>query len=125
MSSSLINLRRPVTNDIESIQKIASEYENNPLPDNFESAAVVEKSGELVSFGVLRSDLEAIFYCSGRDRDKAESLILMMARAIEEAKLMGHNSLYVFAQDENFAKILEKRFNFKRIKTIPLILDLD
>jgi hypothetical protein len=124
MSKSSTRLRRPRISDIPVIQDIAEDYDF-PLPDKFEAAAVVECQGNVVAFGVLRTDAEAILYCKGTVREKSKSLIKLMAKAIEDAKALGHNDIYLFAWDEKFADILVKHFGFRRAKGIPLILDLE
>jgi len=117
-------LRRPKIDDIPELGDIASKYTDNPLPDNFVSAAVIEQSDDVIAFGVLRNHLEALLYATGRDRDIVGSLKLLINQAIIDARECKIDSIYIYAQDENFAKVLENKFSFRRINTIPMILDL-
>lgn len=119
-----INLRRPKEEDVPQIQKIAEEKEF-PLPEKFESAGVISRGDKVLAFGVLRSNIEAIIYCDGSRRDKVESLVALIEQAKEDSKALGFSEVYVFAEDEQFAKFLVNRFKFRLCKGVPLILDLD
>lgn len=119
-----ISIRRPVENDLSEIEDIAADYENNPLPTKFVTAAVVEKGDDVIAFATLRADLEAILYISASERDKVESLKLLIEQARKDAKSYGYEHIYVFADNPKFASVLSKHFGFKLIKSIPLILDL-
>lgn len=121
----MITIRRPKVNDVSKIEKIAKEYTDNPLVDIFETASIIETEEDIKAFGVLRKNIEVIFYCTGTNRDKVDSILKFSSQAIEDAKLLGYTEIYTFAQDEKFAKILEKRFGFHRTKGISLILDLE
>ena len=116
-------LRRPKIDDLPEIEDLAKGYENNPLPSKFEHAAVVE-GDDIVAFGVVRSNLEAILYCTGTPKEKVEALKQLIRQARTDALCLGFNSLDVLAQDEAFAQVLIKHFGFRRAVGIPLILDL-
>lgn len=120
----MIHLRRPTVDDIPEIQDIASINPSNPLPDKFVEAAVIEKDKEVISFGVVRYILEALLYTDGSDRDKVESLKQLIRQAKTDAISHNADSLYVFAQDEEFANILEKHFGFRKLTSIPMILEM-
>jgi hypothetical protein len=120
-----MQIRRPTIDDIPEIEDIAKKYSNNPLPDKFISAAVIENNQDIKAFGVLRNHIEALLYCDGTDREKVESLRLLMHRAVMDAQACKTVSeLYVYAQDEKFAQILIKHYGFRKADGIPLILDL-
>jgi hypothetical protein len=119
-----MNMRRPILDDIPEIQDISNKYPNNPLPSSFVDAAVIEKNDEIISFGVIRYIMEALLYTSGSDRDKVESLKKLIRQAKTDAISKNVDSFYVFAKDEEFAKILEKHFGFRRLASIPMIMEL-
>lgn len=110
--------------DLDAIREIANQYENNPLPESFVSSAVVELNGKIVSFGVIRNHCELLFYGTGRFRDRAGSLNELMEQAFKECKESGIEQVYVYAQDENFALVLERKFGFSRSPFIPMFKDL-
>lgn len=116
-------LRRPKEDDVPEIEDIAKKY-NHPLEEKFIHAAVVEKHDDVVAFGLIRSNIEAIFYGDGSNRDKVESLLLLIPRAILDARSVGADDIYVFARDKEFADILIKKFGFRKAQGIPLILDI-
>lgn len=115
-------IRRPTVDDVPEIYDIGKNYDF-PVPDKFEDAAVIEKNGDIISFGVVRYNLEAIFVGIGGPRDKVESLKMLIPKAIMDARKRGLSDLYVFAQDKEFSKILVKHFGFREAKGVPLILD--
>lgn len=119
-----MNLRRPKVDDIPFIEDIAKNYVNHPLPQKFVDAAVVEKEDAIVSFGVMRYIMEALLYADGTDRDKVESLKQLIRQAKTDAFNRNVDSFYVFAQSEEFASILEKHFGFRRLTSIPMIMEL-
>lgn len=114
-------LRKTTVEDVPVIEAIAQRYEF-PLPEKFESSAVAV-NGSVKAFGVLRNNIEAILVCDGTVREKSQALNLLMNEAIKQTQLAGNNELYVYAQDEQFAQVLEKHFNFRRCKYIPMILE--
>lgn len=116
-------IRRPKEDDLPEIEDLARRYTSNPLPTSFVSASVVERFDDITAFGVLENHLEAILFCDGTNRDKVEALKLLINQAIIDARSVKHDALYVYAIDEDFAKILEK-FGFRRINKVPMILDL-
>lgn len=116
-------LRRPTLNDLPEIQDIGVRS-RHPLPDKFKEAAVIEKDGSIISFGVVRYIMEALLYCEGSDRDKVESLKQLIRQAKTDAISNSSDSIYVFAETEEFAKILEKHFSFRKCSGIPMILEL-
>lgn len=124
LQEQLSKLRRPVTDDIPEITDIADKYQDHPLPTKFDSAAVVEKYGDIVAFAVLRRNVEALLYIEGNPRDKVEALKLLIEQAKSDAKVLHHEEIYVFAKDKEFANILIKHFNFRKAEGVPLILDL-
>jgi len=118
-------VRRPVMEDITKIEDISSTYENNPLPVNFMTAAVVEKDKEVIAFGVNRSIVEAILYCKGNPKDKTVAFKTLLEQSKKDAKEAGAKRIFAFV-DEDFAKILTSRkFNFKPAKGICLVLELE
>jgi hypothetical protein len=111
--------------DIPELEDLASKYTSNPLPDNFVSAAVIEQDNDVIAFGVLRNHLEGLLYATGRDRDKISSLKMLINQAVIDARQCKNiDSIYIYAQDGNFAKVLENKFGFRRALGIPMILDL-
>lgn len=120
----LSKISRPTIDDIPEIEDIARQYTDNPLPDKFAAAAVVKKFDDVTAFGVLRNNVEALLYVSGDMREKVEALKLLIQQAKIDARSMGYEDIYVFAQDSKFADILIKHFGFRKAKGVPLILDL-
>src|SRR5678815_4773918 len=104
-----MRLRRPKVTDLEQIEVIAKTYQF-PLVETFRTAAVTEDNGGVKSFSITRFILEGVIYLGGRKRDKAKSLDLIISQAISDAKELGEDQVYVFADDPKFASILEKRY---------------
>lgn len=119
-------LREPSLKDLPEIEAIADKLDY-PLIDRFDKAAVVtDKEGKIISFGVLRTDIEVVLYSGGRtDRETVASIKGLLHAAKEEAKKLGHSEIYAFVFDEGFAAALVRRYNFRRARGIPLILDLE
>jgi len=118
-----MELRRPSVEDVPEIEDIAKKGDHT-LPDGFECAAVVENNDQIIAFGVLRTNIEALLYCIGTERERVTALNALINTAKADAKRLGHVDILVFARDEQFAKLLIKHFNFRRAKGVPLILDL-
>ena len=114
-------LRRPTIDDVPEIQDIPV---NHPIPTKFAEAAVIEKDDKIISFGVIRYILEALLYSSGSDRDKVESLKLLIEQSIKDAKKKNED-IYLFAENEEFARVLERHFGFRRLKSIPMMLEIN
>lgn len=115
-----MNLRRPKVDDIDIIEKFA----NEPLPERFVEAAVIETDSGIIAFGAIRSNMEAILYPSGSLREKVESLKILLNKAEEDTVNHGYHYLDVLAKDEKFAQILIEHFGFERCNGIPLIKKL-
>ena len=116
-----MKLRRPTVDDIDVIETFATE----PLPERFVEAAVVEKNNTILSFGIIRSNMEAILYASGSPREKVQALKLLLNKAEEDARKWDYKYLDILAKDEAFAEILIKHFGFERCNGIPLIKRLE
>ena len=120
-----LTLRRPIVDDLPELEDLANKYSNNPLPENFVQAAVIESHDDVIAFGVLRNHLEGLLYATGRDRDIVASLKMLINQALIDARgCQNIDSIYIYAQDENFAKVLQRQFGFRRASGIPMILDL-
>lgn len=119
-----MNLRRPKVEDLQGIEELAKSY-NFPLVDSFTTAAVTESQGEVKSFSITRLILEGVMYLSGRKREKKASLDLIIAKAIQDARELKQDQIYVFAQDPKFASILEKRYKFRKLNSTPMVLDIE
>lgn len=118
-------MRRPSLEDLPEIQRLALNYEQNELPNSFVSAAVVENEfGNVIAFGVLRSHPEALLYADGSKPDIVGALTLLLRQAEDESKQMKSEMIYLYAQDEKFASILEKHFGFQRSHFIPMFKEL-
>lgn len=123
MIPTTVKLRRPTSDDITEIESLAKRYSTNPLVDTFATAAVIEENGELTAFGVTRGILEVILYCD--EHTKLLSLKKLLDQAKEDAKKLGHKSIYALIQDERFAELVIKKFGFRKIESVPVILDLE
>jgi hypothetical protein len=123
-TSEKLILRRPTVDDLPEIEDLAKKYSNNPLPNKFVHAAVIEKDDNVISFGVIRYIMEALLYADGSDRDKVESLKQLIRKAKSDAISAKTDAIYTFAESEEFAAILEKHFGFRRLTSIPLIMEL-
>lgn len=119
-------VRRPRIEDVEQIEQIAEGYgETNPLPSEFETAAVYENNvNKIIAFGCLRV-IEILLYITGNNKEKVLAIKNLLMIAVSDAKKLKHENIYVFAEDEHFARILEKHFNFRRLNGIPMILNLE
>lgn len=122
ISESSMKLRRPTINDIPAIEDIAKE-QDFPLVQKFDSAAVIEKFDDIIAFAVLRRNVEAVLYCRGNTRQKVEALKMLIEKAKEDAKELGHNDIQVFAQEPKFADILLNHFNFRRMNGTSLMME--
>lgn len=124
-----IRTRRPTPEDVPEIKDLAKNYDF-PLVDKFDQAAVVTKinpescTEDIVAFAVIRRICEGILYVTGEKRESVLALNELIELAKSDAKFLNHEEIYIFAQDEEFARILEKHFNFRRAKGVPMILDL-
>lgn len=120
-----LKIRRPREADVKRIQEIAAQNNSNPLPNKFETAAVV-LNDSLIAFGVNRVHFEALFYLDNTvsKREKVNALKKIMEIGILDAKGSGIEEIHVFAETEQFAEILIKHFGFRRAKGVPLIRDL-
>lgn len=118
-------VRRPRDSDIPEFDRILKTYENNPIVDQFETAAVVTKDDEVKGFGVTRALLEAVLYTDGSVKDKTIVLKELLNRAALDATNLGFNQLYVFVDSPQFAEILISHFNFTPAIGKCLILNLE
>lgn len=117
-------IRIPKPEDYPKIEELAKKYDF-PLPDSFVRAFVTEVGGEVTSFCVLRHNIEALFYRGEGKKTTVLSIDHFVSEGSKVAKALGHKDVLVFAQDEQFAQVLERRYKFRRAKGVPLILDLD
>lgn len=117
-------LRRPQIKDLQEIEEIAKGYDF-PLVESFATAMVTEEAGQVKSFSVGRYILEGVMYLSGRKREKKASLDLIISKAIQDARDLEQEQLYVFAQDPKFAAVLEKRYKFRKLNSTPMVLDIE
>lgn len=102
--------------NISELKRISDTYENNPLPQSYETLAITESG-----FGVTRALLEVVMYADSRqNRVKAYKELLEIAK--DDAKKLGFGQLYAFV-DPPFATILEKR-GWKQAKGVCVILEL-
>jgi hypothetical protein len=123
MNDSSVKLRRPTLDDITEIEDLAKRYSNNPLPEKFETAAIIEQDDEITAFAVLRSMSEALLYCD--EHTKLLAIRKLIDAAKVDAKKLGHQSIYAFIQDDKFCEILIKRYGFRKVFGTPVILDLE
>jgi hypothetical protein len=108
-------------NDIERMKELITN--DNPLTD-FEAAVAVEKDSKLLAFGVNRKMLEAVLYCDGSKKDRAESLRILIKAGIDDAKRQGMKRLHAFVNEE-FYKVMNKSFGFEKTSNICVYLDLE
>lgn len=89
------------------------------------SAAVIESNKEVVAFGMMRLLTEAILVCEGSKKDKTLILFELICQMIKDAKRFEIPQIHVFIQDDKFADLLIKHFNFKEEQGRTLVLGID
>lgn len=81
---------------------------------------------KIVGYGVVKIYAEAklILDHSLPKRDRALALVEAMKTAILYSRDAGVETLYANSNDEDFTKVLENRYGFKRVPGTLLFLDL-
>lgn len=87
---------------------------------------ICEVDGKLAAYGQLKLLAEALIVLDMdlSTRKRVECIIEMLTYCINGAKKSGLEQIHVFIKDENYAKILQERFSFLRVRDIPLVLNL-
>jgi len=89
---------------------------------------VIEKDEELIAYGVIKFFAEAIMIIdreNTRKREKAEALTKIIERGISSSKNMGIEKLFLISNDENFSKVLMRKYGFRRCSGETLALELE
>ena len=122
-------LRRLKYDDFEKIDEIWQRCHKGvygiPARKFVITEAVTENSGKVTGYGLVRYFAEAMLYLDTdlSEYEKAKSFLLLMEQAIVDCKTHDVDQINVGCEDENFAKILERKFGFKR-RDQTLNLDL-
>jgi hypothetical protein len=112
--------------DIEEVDRLyRSFYENDfylPSLSNTITHAVVEDGEKILGFGEVKVFAEAIMVLdkNKNDRTKAITMKALMTKAIEDCKKIGIEQLHVSVKDDKFIEILEKHYEFEKVKGIIL-----
>lgn len=82
---------------------------------------------EITGFGLIKSVPEAIMLLdkSNNNYTRGKDLIDLLHHATLACAIEGYDRLYTFVQDEEFSKLLQEHFNFKKIIGDSLILTFD
>lgn len=112
--------------DLERIKEIHRQHHSFPFSDprvNVGSSVVENENGLIIGCGYLRPIVEAIMYLDlGQSpRVKVEALTKMIHDGIFYADKFGMTELHLFAEDENFKKVLRKHFSFTEPKAPALV----
>lgn len=85
------------------------------------------KTKKIVGYGAVKLYAEAKLFLDHYlpKRDRAEGLVQAMQTAILYCRDAGVETLYANSNDEDFTKVLEKRYSFKRVPGTLLFLDLN
>jgi hypothetical protein len=115
----MVTVRPFHRDDIAKIDKIWREHYSNEssLPDrnNIVTDVVAEtEKGELVAYGQVRLFAEAMLFLdkNASQRDKVQALKLLMLEAFRGTQIAGLKELYCFANDPDFATLIERHFGF-------------
>lgn len=115
-----MNIRRPTEEDVPEIERIASKYPFE-FPTRFHHAAIVENDEKIIAFGILRTILEGIAVLDGTKREAAEALKELVAKSVIDASNLGFEEIYVYSKNEDFAKIMERHFEFEKVPGVMLV----
>jgi len=113
--------------DIDSIFIRQPELGIPSLKNTADTAVIENGDGKVIAYGVVKLYAEGVLILdhSIRKREKAESVILMVRRAIDVARKSGLENLYVISNDPNYTNCLKKRFGFKNSSGETLFLELE
>jgi N-acetylglutamate synthase-like GNAT family acetyltransferase len=116
--------RRPTEKDVDKILALGKKYEFD-LPTQFHSAAVVEKEGDILAFGVVRPIAEVFMVCRGSPRKVIQSTGELLKIGIHDARSMGYKQVYAFIEkDETFGRVLTELYGFREFPGKFYVLDL-
>lgn len=87
---------------------------------------IIDKVIPGIAYGIVREFAEAVILL---DLEKpkvtrVKALAELMKIAIFGVQQKGLHQLHVFVKTEEVAKLLERKFNFKRITDIPMVRDI-
>ncbi len=124
-----MDLRRLRFDDYDKISEIWDRCHKGKLgipPRRFVVTEAVTENGKVTGYGVLRFFAEALLFLDTElpEYEKAKSFLLLLEQAIIDAKLAGLDGINVGTDDEEFAELLKRKFNFKERDRI-LYLDLE
>ena len=112
--------------DLKQIEKIHSQFheKNFTLPDVSKAYAdaVVERDGQILGFGILRTITESIMILdlSLPQREKIETL----SQLIKESIMMSQDdSIHSFVENPTFEEVLKKHYGYKSCKGSALYLE--
>jgi hypothetical protein len=118
-------LRRPTVEDTPQILELDKKY-SVPIPVDFYHAAVIEKDGKIVAFGVLRSILEGMMIVTGSPRQVIECTTMLMNQAKVDSKGLKFDQIYTFVEkDETFGRVLTEVCGMREFPGKFFVLDLE
>lgn len=116
--------------DFKSVDRIYKKFhqQNFFIPDatNVVTSAIVENEGKFIAFGMVKLFAEAILVLDLNEskRNKTEAIQELMLEALAASKDRGLSQLHTFIQDEYFARMMKKHYNFQDCVGKALVLEL-
>lgn len=114
--------------DIEPINVIFERQPDLGVPNlrNVIVNSTIVKGKEVIGYGVVKMYAEAVLILDQmvQKRDKGMALIHGLNLAISACSALKIEQLHIISNDENFTKVLQKRFSFKKASGTSLFLEL-
>lgn len=117
--------------DIPAIDEIYQRQPSLGVPNLqnviINSTLVESDTGKIVGYGVVKVFAEAILILDHEisKKSKAQAVIEAMHTCLTYCKNFGVEVIYAVASDENFAKVLEKSYLFRRVPGALLCKELN
>jgi len=99
---------------------------NLPSLSNISTVRVVKNNDKPIASGIVKLCVEAIIVTDQdiSPRDRIEAIDLMVANMQEWCRENSIEQIQVYVK-EGFAKVLVKRYGFKPVNDIPLVLQVE
>ena len=121
-------IRKSIESDVSRIQRLCTgkEYEADCIRDIISDRVIVDDN-RITAYGAVKMFAEAVLVLDNSEsvRTKIKALRDLMNCAIFETRKAKISELHVFTENDSFAKILKKHFNFVNIKGHALVRELD
>lgn len=117
-----IKLRQLSPPDILTLDDLWQKYwTDSSLPGTrnriIDAIAHDEESGRIIGYGQVKLFAESMLFLdpTAPRRARVQALKLLMSEALRGTDQAGIEELYAFIKDPDFALLIEKRYEFKRI----------